>query len=125
MKLRMLVGPLVCTALVACAELKTHKSRANDPYSSLSQSDIYVQKGIQYMEAGNYEVALQDLMKATELDGENSEAYNALAVLYQRLDQPADAERRFKRPCRSIPRTSVPATTTAVFCARVAATPKP
>lgn len=97
MKLRMLVAPLVCTALVACTAWKTHKSRTNDPYSSLSQSDIYVQKGIQYMEAGNYEVALQDLTKAAELDGGNSEAYNALAVLYQRLDQPADAERQFKK----------------------------
>lgn len=97
MKFRVLIGPIVCVALAACGASKTHNTRPNDPYGSLSQSDIYVRKGIQYMEAGNYEVALQDLTRAAELDGRNSEAYNALAVLYQRLDQPADAEREFKK----------------------------
>jgi type IV pilus assembly protein PilF len=97
MKLRVLIGPLVCVALAACSASKTHGARSNDPYGSLSESDIYVRKGIQYMEAGNYEVALQDLTRATELDGGNSEAYNALAVLYQRLDQPNEAERQFKK----------------------------
>jgi len=97
MKLRVLLGPILCVALAACGAPKTHGARANDPYGSLSESEIYVRKGIQYMEAGNYEVALQDLTRAVELDGGNSEAYNALAVLYQRLDQPADAERQFRK----------------------------
>lgn len=97
MKLRVLICPVLCAALAACGASKTRTIRANDPYGALSESEIYVQKGVQYMEAGNYEIALQDLMRATELDGRNSEAFNALAVLYQKLDQPADAERQFRK----------------------------
>ncbi|BBA35155.1 putative type IV pilus biogenesis protein PilF [Methylocaldum marinum] len=97
MKWRVLVGAVVCVTLAACGASKKSATRTNDPYGSLSQSDIYLRMGIQYMEAGNYDTALQDLIKATELDEGNSEAYNALAVLYQRLDQPADAERQFKK----------------------------
>ncbi|HUL13382.1 MAG TPA: type IV pilus biogenesis/stability protein PilW [Methylococcaceae bacterium] len=62
-----------------------------------SVADIYVQKGVQYMESGQLDVALQDLQHAIELDGRNSEAHNAIAVLYGRLDRPGDAETHFKR----------------------------
>ncbi|HYE34080.1 type IV pilus biogenesis/stability protein PilW [Methylocaldum sp.] len=97
MKLRVLVCLVLCMVLAACSASKARNTGSNDPYGSLSESEVYVQKGVQYMEAGNYQVALQDLTRATELDGRNSEAYNALAVLYQRLDQPADAEQQFKK----------------------------
>jgi type IV pilus assembly protein PilF len=62
-----------------------------------SVSDIYVQKGVQYMEHGQLEVALQDLQHAIELDSRNSEAHNAIAVLYERLNRPGEAETHFKR----------------------------
>jgi type IV pilus assembly protein PilF len=83
-------------AIVACApSLQT--SRANDPYGNLSASEVYVKKGVQYMESGNYEVALKDLQRAVELDRRNSEAHNAIAVLYQRLDQAREADVHFKK----------------------------
>lgn len=62
-----------------------------------SISEIYVRKGIQYMNNGMLDVALQDLKHAVELDDRNSGAHDALAVLYQRLNQSADAEREFQR----------------------------
>jgi len=65
--------------------------------SGESISDIYVQKGVRYMENGQLDIALQDLQHAIELDGRNSEAHNAIAVLYERLDQPGAAEEHFKR----------------------------
>jgi len=63
----------------------------------LSPSQVYVQKGVQYMEAGNYEIALRDLEHAASLDRNNPEAYNALAVLQQRLDNPAAAQVNFEK----------------------------
>lgn len=68
-----------------------------DPYASLSESDIYVQLGVQYMEAGSYAVALQDLQRALEADSGNGEAHNALAVLYERINRLPDAEQHFQR----------------------------
>ena len=58
---------------------------------------IYVEKGVQYLEAGQYGLARKDLMKAVELDGENGDAYNALGVLYQKLDDRNQAEASFRK----------------------------
>jgi type IV pilus assembly protein PilF len=98
MKLRVLGATgLCCIAVAGCSPSLTRPTRANDPYGTLSASEVYLQKGVQYMEAGNYEVALQDLKRAIELDRRNSEAYNAIAVLYQRLEQPREADANFRK----------------------------
>jgi type IV pilus assembly protein PilF len=60
-------------------------------------SQIFVEKGVHYMDTGQYEIALQDLQKAIELDDDNSEAYNALGVLYQLIDNPAKADSHFRK----------------------------
>lgn len=58
---------------------------------------IYVEKGVQYMEAGQYGLAQKDLLKAVDLDGDNSDARNALGVLYQRLENKIEAEANFRK----------------------------
>lgn len=50
-------------------------------------SEVYVRKGVGYMEEGRYEQALSDFDRALELNSSNSEAHNAIAVLYERLDK--------------------------------------
>lgn len=88
----------ICLLLAACSQNPGfNTSRANDAYAELSPSQIYVRKGVQYMEAGNYEVALHDLEHAIALDRKNGEAYNALAVLHQKLDNPAAAQGSFEK----------------------------
>lgn len=72
-------------------------SRSNDPFAALSASDVYLRKGVEYMEIGNYRVAQHDLQKAIDLDSHNSEAHNALAVLAEKLEQPSEATRHFER----------------------------
>lgn len=69
-------------------------------------SEIYVQKGVRYMEAGQLDVALRDLQHAIDLDGRNSEAHNAIAVLYERLERPGAAEEHFKRALSLDPNNS-------------------
>jgi type IV pilus assembly protein PilF len=68
-----------------------------DPYASLSESDVYVQLGVQYMEQGSYDVALKDLTRALDEDGDNSEAHNAMGVLFERLNRLPDAEIHFRK----------------------------
>lgn len=80
-----LAGLTACTAPV--------KKDPREP----SASDLYVQKGIRYMEEDRYDVALADLKHAVELDQKNAEAYNALAVLYERLEQPEDADSSYRK----------------------------
>lgn len=76
------------------------KKDANEP----SLSDIYVQKGVQYMENGQLDVALQDLQRAIDLDKQNSEAHNAIAVLYEKLGRSGDAAAHFERAVSLDPR---------------------
>lgn len=92
MKLR-IGSALIAAALLAACSGTSKKKDPNEP----SISEIYMRKGIQYMENGMPDVALQDLKHSVELDPKNGEAHGALAVLYQRLDQPADADAEFKK----------------------------
>jgi len=90
----------IALSLLGCSP--TAKKDPNEP----SVSDIYVQKGVQYMENGQLDVALQDLQRAIELDEHNSEAHNAIAVLYERLNRPGEAEAHFKRALSLDPNNS-------------------
>lgn len=93
-----------CAVLSACQAMDETRDRPHDPYASLSQSDVYVQMGIQYMEQGMLDIADADLRHAIELDSGNSEAYNALGVLYARLKREAEAEDHFRRSLANNPK---------------------
>lgn len=86
-----------CSLLPTVQQYEKADPANNPPMSAMSASEVFVAKGVRYMEAGQYEVALHDLEKAVELDDDNSEAYNALGVLYQQLDNPKKADGSFKR----------------------------
>lgn len=83
-----------CTTITTGPEVKPSRS---GPFAALSSSQIYVEKGIKYMDAGSYDVALSDFKRAAELDANNTEAYNALGVLYQRLGDLEKSETSFKK----------------------------
>ncbi|NJD05412.1 MAG: type IV pilus biogenesis/stability protein PilW [Methylococcaceae bacterium] len=87
----------VGTALIAAAILAACSGTAKKDPDEPSISEIYMRKGIQYMENGMLDVALQDLKHSVELDPKNGRAHDALAVLYQRLGQPADADAEFQK----------------------------
>lgn len=91
----------LAAVLAACssspATEEDNQPRPNDPLSELSASQIYIQKGVHYMEEGQYEVALKDLTRAVELDGDNPDAYNALGVLYHKLGDAGRADASFRR----------------------------
>lgn len=53
--------------------------------------------GIEYLRSGNMEAALDKLNRALQADAGYFGTHNALGLLYQRLGDPAQAERHFKR----------------------------
>jgi type IV pilus assembly protein PilF len=100
MRIRVFVLLGMAAVLAACSSSPAREeepSRANDPLSELSAAQVYIEKGVHYMDEGLYDVALKDLTRAVELDSDNSEAYNALGVLYQRLDDASHADASFKK----------------------------
>ncbi|MDF9393663.1 type IV pilus biogenesis/stability protein PilW [Methylococcus capsulatus] len=93
-------GWLPLTALLgtiaACTTPEQKPHAANDPYGELSTADVYVQKGVRYMALGALEAALADLKHAVELNPANSDAHDALAILYEKLGQTAQADQHFR-----------------------------
>lgn len=57
----------------------------------------YVELGIEYMKQGQYDVALNRLQRALDIDGTSPDAHNAMALLRQQLEQPALAEEHFRK----------------------------
>ncbi|MDD5037683.1 MAG: type IV pilus biogenesis/stability protein PilW, partial [Methylococcaceae bacterium] len=62
---------LAAMGLAACSN-----NPAKDP-NERSAAELYRMKGIQYMENGQLNVALQDLKHSVELDDSSSEGHNA------------------------------------------------
>ncbi|CAI8805906.1 type IV pilus assembly protein PilF [Methylococcus capsulatus] len=83
-------------AIAACATPEQRPYATNDPYGELSTADVYVQKGVRYMAQGALEVALEDLKHAVELDPANSDAHDALAILYEKLGRTGEADLHFR-----------------------------
>ena len=53
--------------------------------------------GIEYMKLGEYNLALEKLLRAKEAKSDYAPVYDALGLLYQKLDRPDDAERNFQQ----------------------------
>jgi type IV pilus assembly protein PilF len=84
---------LLLGLIAGCSSSSPVKKDPSEP----SAADIYVQKGVQYMENGEFEFALSDLQHAIDLDANNIQAFNAMAVLNERLNRPSDAEANYQR----------------------------
>ncbi|MCU7842768.1 MAG: type IV pilus biogenesis/stability protein PilW [Candidatus Thiodiazotropha sp. (ex Monitilora ramsayi)] len=69
-----------------------------------SPGKIYVEMGIAYMRDGQDAVALQKLRRSLEVDEQNPEAHNVIAILYERLGEEALAARHFDRAANLDPR---------------------
>lgn len=83
-------------ALVSLGLASCSSDAPKDP-NERSASELYMLKAVRYMENGQLDFARQDLQRSIVLDDKNIEAHNALGVLYERLEQPAEAEEQFKR----------------------------
>lgn len=72
--------------LVACTTTVSREAEKFDRSKS-SKGDLYVQLGIQYLEKGQLDVALNNLEKALKIDPRNSEAHNVIALIYEHLGE--------------------------------------
>ncbi|WP_303900857.1 type IV pilus biogenesis/stability protein PilW [Thiohalomonas denitrificans] len=82
-------------ALVGCA--------GNPTRNAEKSADVNAQMGLRYMQQGNNERAMDKLTRALSFDRRHGEANHYLAILYQRLDRPDDAEGHFRDAIRALP----------------------
>lgn len=83
---------LPCLLLAACT---TPNSRPEDDKSE-KEANLYLQMGIRYLEIGKTDVALDRLKHSLELNPENSATHDALAVLYEQIEDYGKARYHFE-----------------------------
>ena len=71
-----------------------------------SPADVYVALGVEYMQRGLNDVALEKLQTAVRVDPSSSDAHNVIAVLYDRLGQFSQAGTHYERAVRLGPNNS-------------------
>jgi len=83
---------------------------ASEPRSSVTGdtesrriAEINTSLGREYMERGQYEIALEKLLKAVEQDSTYAPAHTVLAVLYERLGKIEEAGVEYQRAVRAAP----------------------
>jgi type IV pilus assembly protein PilF len=69
-------------------------------------AEVNTELGFQYMQKGEYEIAMSKLKKALDADPDHVDAHNAMGVLHATLGQNEDAERSFERALRLDPGNS-------------------
>lgn len=67
---------------------------------------VNTELGFQYMQKGEYQIAMNKLQKALEADPDHVDAHNAMGVLRATLGQFDDAERSFRQALRLDPDNS-------------------
>lgn len=87
--------------------------------SGTEAARINTDLGIGYFRQGRTDLAMERLLRAVEQDARYARAHAALAVVYQEIDEPADAERHFRSALRLSDRDPELANTYGVFlCSR-------
>ncbi|MGE0386103.1 MAG: type IV pilus biogenesis/stability protein PilW [Gammaproteobacteria bacterium] len=75
-------------------------------YNPNRLAEINVQLGVEYMNQGNNEAALNKLEKALALDPNYPAAHSTLGILYNRLGEDGPAEKHFAAAVRAAPNDS-------------------
>lgn len=88
---------VLVSLLSACQQSGTVKQAQTD---RVKLAEVNTELGIQYMQRGEYEIAMQKFDKAIDADPSYADAYNAYGLLHSTLGQFDDAERSFQNALR-------------------------
>ncbi len=87
---------LLVIGLTGCA---SNPGRSGDEEDARQKklAALNVQLGSGYMQEGRYEVALERLNKALQYDPDSANAHTVLAILYERIRKPEQAEQHYRK----------------------------
>jgi len=92
--------------LIGCQPQQVKQEQSAIQGVEKSPADVYVSLGMEYMNRGMYDVALEKLRKALLIDASSSNANNVIAVLYDRLGEQALAGQHYEKSVRLSPANS-------------------
>ncbi len=86
-----IAGVLALSLLVGCSS-----SGGSKPNKNQEDADVLAKLGVEYFRLGKLDVALEKLKAALDKDSDNTEAQDAIAVVYEKIKQYPDARKHFK-----------------------------
>lgn len=99
--LRVLLACVLLVIISACAS--TQSNNPDELSESEKAAEFNTSLGLEYMNRGQYEVALGKLKKAIREDPDYAPAHTVMAVLYERLGEDEFAGRHYKEAYESDP----------------------
>lgn len=87
--------------LSGCQSMNGTRSNYVEP--DAKAAELNMRLGLNYLQRGDYEIALEKLEKALKQDSSLSPAHNTIALLYQRIGENDKAEHHFKQAIRYEP----------------------
>ncbi len=96
------IGLLALSVMTGCQTLSPGGSDFGEQpgdvagSSSNGKADVYVKLAVGYMQQGHLGMAMQKIKKGIEVDPNNGQAHNILALIYQRIGEVDQAEEHFE-----------------------------
>ncbi len=103
---RVLAALLACV-LAGCVSSTGSRPAKQGSASKASAAQLQVQLGQGYMEQGEFEIALEKLNRAIELDPSSADAHTVIAVLYEQIGRPERAETHYQRSLQLKPESGL------------------
>lgn len=97
------VALLLVTVLAGCTSTGGSRTASQNVSADTKAAEINMQLGLNYMQRGDYQVALDKLQRSLEQDPNLPSTHNTIAVLYQRLGEKDKAEYHFKEAVKRAP----------------------
>jgi len=94
---------LLMALLCGCAGMGDRESSADQEKRKAEVSRANTMLGIEYLRTGNYELSREKLTKALDINPDNRDAQDAIAVLYEKVNEPELAEKHYKKSLRLEP----------------------
>lgn len=110
-----------CAALALCCFVLSgcvSSSTGQRPMSDREAAEANVNLGAGYLRQGRLDLAIERLERAIELEPRLADAHSTLAIAFDQLGRPADAERHYARATQLEPDNAPAANSYAVFLCR-------
>lgn len=110
---------LVALLLTACTSGGGSSVKSDRKNQSREAASANTQLGQSYMKQGKYELALEKLQRALQLDASFVDAHTVIAVLYENIGQSKEAEQHYRKASQLKPKGGAEANNYGAFLCKL------